>query len=516
MKFTPKAIFTRLCLLMAHFLMIGFLTQCKSQQKSSSDTLIIGIENEIKNLDLRFASDANSTHVSKLVFQSLVSIGEDLRPVSDLAESFSVQDEKIFTFKIPQGIRFHDGTPLTSKDVLYNFRQASGPKSKIKSSFDDVERFEAPDNMTFVIRLKKPRPSFLTGEVSSIRIFPEHLGESPTVAEHPVGSGPYRFVRRKHRDLIFERFEHYKSFENLTHSTLPRYKHLIVRSIEDPTTRYLSLVGGDIDILINSLAARRVQEALSRDNLQVIRSPGSSYQYIGLHQKNEKFKDPRVRKALTLAIHRKEIIEHKLKGYAQPANSVLSPQNYFANPKIEELEYNPTLAEKLLKEAGVKNLEIEIRSSSDRDMISILQIIQQQWKKIGVEAKLRSSEFASFFAEVQKGNFEAFSLRWTSVTDPDLLNRIFHSRETPPGRNRIHYKNTQVDSLLDKASSETDLKKRQNLYFEVQEILANDFPYISLWYPDNIAVASRRLKDIKLGPTGSWMGLLNSYKVDLP
>lgn len=485
---------------------------CSRVSKTPSDTLIIGIENEIANLDLRSSADANSSHIAKLVLQGLLKIGDDLRPELDLASQVTTTGDREFRFKIPANITFHDGTPLTAEDVLYNFRQASGPQSKVKSSFADVLSFAAPDAGTFIIKLNKPNPSFLASDVSAIKISPKHLGESPELGRHPVGSGPYKFVARHFRDLIFERFENYHSQDPHDLHKFPTFKKIIVRTVGDPTTRFFSIIGGDLDVLINALSPRRVTEAAQDEGIQTIRSPGSTYQYLGLNLKNEKLRDPRVREALSLAIDRQTIITHKLKGFATPANSVLSPQNIFTNRELPEMGYDPVRARKLLSEAGASHLSLEIRCSADRDAVSILQVIQEQWRQVGVETRLKSTEFSDFFSSVQKGEFEVFMLRWTAVTEPDLLNRIFHSRETPPGRNRVFYSNPVVDKLLDQAASEVRLPERQKLYRQIQTHIARDFPYISLWYPDNVAVATKALKDFRINPTGSWAHLFYAKK----
>jgi peptide/nickel transport system substrate-binding protein len=493
------------------------LAGCVQGDKTPADTLIIGVESEIKNMDVRFATDANAVHVSRLVTQSLIKLNNKLLAEGDLAQSFQISDGgKKYTFKIPAGLNFHDGSPLSSRDVLYSFEQAAGPHSKIAANFANVAHFSAPDPTTFVIELKKAQASFLLGEVPAICIVPARLGEDPDYGQHPVGSGPYKFVERRHRDLIFERFNGYRSYVDGHPMPLPYFRKVIVRAIEDPTTRFLSLLGGDIDLLFNALSPRRIQEAAQNPHLKILRGPGITYQYLGLNFDSPKFRDLRVRRALALAIDRESIIEHKLRGFARIATSVLSPVNYFYDKALEPLPYDPDQARRLLNEAGVKGLSFELKSSTDRDTLSILQVIQKQWADVGVKVTIRPYEFATFFADVQKGSFEAFSLRWTSVTEPDLLYKIFHSSETPPGRNRTHYKNAQVDRLLEAARIESDVEKRKALYARVQEILAHDIAYISLWYPDNVAVATRALKNFDLHPAGSWMNFLKARKDETP
>jgi peptide/nickel transport system substrate-binding protein len=365
-----------------------------------------------------------------------------------------------------------------------------------------------------VITLKSSNTAFLLSEVAAIRIFPKHLAELPSFSQNPIGSGPYKFISRKSRDLIFERFDGYSSYRSKLQLEPRHFKKIIVRSIEDPTTRFLSLIGGDIDILINALSPGRLIEAKKINHLKITNSPGSAYQYLAFNLRIEKFKHQQLRKALALAINRDEIIQYKLKGYARAATNLLPPQNPFYNSSIAQIPYDPDLAKKTLAIAGAEGIEIELKTSTDRDTLSILEIIMKGWQNIGAKVTLRSAEFATFFSQIREGNFEAFSLRWTAVIDPDLLYKIFHSSERPPGRNRIHYSNSKFDSLVSQARAEDSYAKRHSLYQEAQKIISEDLPYIPLWYPDNVAVYSSNIENFELGPTHTWRGLLAAYKRD--
>ena len=139
-------------------------------------------------------------------------------------------------------------------------------------------------------------------------------------------------------------------------------------------------------------------------------------------------------------------------------------------------------------------------------------VLQQQLREVGIALDIRTYEFATFFADIQKRNFEAYCLKWTSVSDPELINKVFHSKEIPPGKNRIYYNNHAVDELLEKAQTEVNLSKRRALYFKVEHKIEEDMPYISLWYLDNTAVAAKSLKDISLHTTGSWEPFLDAKK----
>lgn len=495
--------------------LMGLMTGCVQNQKIDNDTLVIGIESEVKNFDVRTSSDANSWHVANVFGQGLVTFNEELLPDPDLAESFQVKDAQVYTFQLPAQATFHDGTPLSCADVEYSFQQAaSGPN--MAKSFEDLSRFECLNPHTFVIALKAPRASFLLSDVERVRVFPKHLGQSEAFKQHPIASGPYRFLRREDRDLIFERFENYKSFRRGKVLAKPKYKRLIVRMVQDQTTRFLSLMGGDMDMLINALPFRKVIEAQDNPFLSVHTTPGSSYSYLGMNLLNKKFQDRRVRLALAKAIDRRKIIEHKFFGLAQIGTTALPPSSPYFHAGIAPIEYDPAGARRLLKEAGVGQLEIEVKISNDREIGSIMLILKKYWEEVGIQVTVKPFEFGTFFADIKRGNFEMYMLRWTALIEPDTLHYIFNSEEVPPGRNRVHYKNLQVDKLLKQARIEGNFEIRKQLYWKSLELIAFDLPYIPLWYPFNVAVGSRTLKNFKLQSSGEWTSLLFSTKEDLP
>ncbi|MEO5666674.1 MAG: ABC transporter substrate-binding protein [Bdellovibrionota bacterium] len=497
---------------MTGILLLTSFAACTGNKGSDAKTLIIGIESEVKNLDLRTTMDMNSAQVINLFSQSLLQINDKMLPEPELAMSFSDQDARIFEFILPQDALFHDGSPVTCDDVLASFKQASGETSRIKSAFEDVKLYSCPEPFKFRIELNNPKASFLAGDVTAVRILPKKLAES-TAEAAPIGSGPYKYVSRDTRDIVFERFDKFVSYKGGTRQTKPYFfDKIIVRTVQDPTTRWLSLTSGEIDVLINALSPQKVVEARTTPGLQVFEKPGNTFQYLGFNLRLPKFKDVRVREAVAHAIDRDSIIQHKLYGLASKANSVISPLNYYHNPNIKDYAYDPELSKKLLKEAKMENLEIEIKTSSDRDVTSIAMVIKEQLEKVGIKVSLKPYEFATFFADVQKGNFETFSLRWVAVTEPDIMHKIFHSSQVPPGRNRVYFSNKEVDSLVDAGARESDVVKRKALYDRAQEIVSEQLPYVPLWYPNNVAVASSRLKDYSLNPIGTWASLLEARK----
>jgi peptide/nickel transport system substrate-binding protein len=497
--------------LVVRLIVLGILClACDAELKNPANQLVIGIESEIKSLDIRSAVDANSYHVVTLLAQGLVEVNDHFLPECDLCERFEIKNGKEYIFYLPPEAKFHDGASLTSEDVKLTFEKTIAERTL--SGFSDVERYEAPSPQVFKVILKAPRASFLVSDLALIRIFPKKYLEDPGYGEHPIGSGPYMFEKKQNRDVVLRRFDGYLNNRPLNKRQNPTFERVIVRTIEDSITRYLSLMGGDIDVLLNALSARKIVESQKSNKIQVLRGPGTSYSYLGFNFRLKKFQDRRIRQALAMAIDRESILKHKLLGFSSLANSVVPEGNFFHSESIGQMPYNPEAAKKLLLEAGAKDLSVEIKTSSDRDVASVMLVIKNYWEQIGVKVKIHPAEFATFFSDVQKGNFEIFTLRWTGVVEPDQMYKSFHTKEIPPGKNRGYYSNAMLDPVLTDARFEMNLQKRKAYYERAQKIVAEDLPYISLFYPNNTVVASSRLSDVKIHGTGGWSKIIYAKK----
>jgi peptide/nickel transport system substrate-binding protein len=253
--------------------------------------------------------------------------------------------------------------------------------------------------------------------------------------------------------------------------------------------------------------------------LQTVRSPGTDYQYIGINLRDPFLKDVRVRQALAYAVDRDAIVSYLRRGLASPALGIIPPIAWAFEPDVFRFTHDPAKARQLLDEAGYRDpdgdgplprftLSLKVQSIE----YSRLQasVIQQNFREVGVELDIRLYEFATLYADVLKGNFQLYVLQWTGgyAADPDIIRRVFHSQQTPPsGFNRGYFSNPQVDRLIDRATVTENRAERQQLFSEVQKILAREVPYISLWNKTNYAVAQRTLTGIELRPAADFLFL---------
>jgi peptide/nickel transport system substrate-binding protein len=249
-----------------------------------------------------------------------------------------------------------------------------------------------------------------------------------------------------------------------------------------------------------------VEALRGNKDLDVLQAPGTNYQYVAFNLKDPLFADIRVRKAIAYAIDRRKIIDYLWRGQARPATGVIPPSNWSYTADVPTYSYDPQRARDLLRESGHENMAFTYRTATDDTGRLLATVLQQQFREVGIQMDIRSNEFATFYSDVVKGNFQMYSLRWIGGNnDPDILNFVFHSTMFPPnGANRGRYANPEVDRLIDLARRDVDTEKRKAAYQAIQRIVAEDLPYVSLFYVDNVAVFNKRIAGMKLYPAGEY------------
>ena len=486
---------------------------CGSPQTSAdSSTVNFLLDSAPTNLDPRIGADAYSEHVDGLIFSSLVGRDANMKVIPDLAQSWDMPDPLTYIFHLRRGVKFHDGRPLTSADVKFTLDSIlSGPiKTTKRQTFKLVTSIETPNDDTLVIHLSEPYASLLWNlSLPGIGIVPR--GSGAEMAQHPIGTGPFRFVSAAtDEEIVLERNENYFGLA-------PKIERLRMRIVPDVTVRALELRKGSADAAINSLTPDMVVTLAQERGLAAVQEPGSSMAYLAFNFEDPILAKREVRQALAYATDRATIIKYLLRGQARRAQSLLPPNHWAFDADVQQYDFDPAHAESLLDAVGYPRgadgvrLRLTLKTSTDEFVRLTSEAIADQWKRVGVDLELRPLEFATFYADVSRGSFQIYSLRWVGGNnDPDLFESVFSSKKMPPaGSNRGHYKNAELDSLLDQSRIEMDQVKRKKILARVQEIVATDEPYINLWYVDNVCVHRERLAGISLSPGGDY-DFLNS------
>ncbi|MCW5829392.1 MAG: ABC transporter substrate-binding protein [Deltaproteobacteria bacterium] len=470
--------------------------------RTNAGTLVVALEANPTNFDPRFARDIYSDNVNKLVYDGLFRVDRSGRPVPRLVAAYTAETPVSWHMLLRPGVRFHDGTPLTARDVARTFEIILDPDSvsPLRGTFDNIESIEVLGDYEFRFRLKQARASFLSD--LTIGIPPAHVAPD-TLKRTPVGTGPYRLAGYiPSEKVVLEAVEEGGNWPP------PAMRRVVMQVIPNETSRVLGLLHGSVDLAINNITPLYARH-LGDKGFQVVTGPGANYTYLAFNLRDPVLKDPRVRQAFAHAIDRDRLVHYRLRGMASVATGYLPGFHWAWRQPSVTYGFDPDRARSLLGEAGYPGgIEVEWKTSTNKEALRNIEVMQESLAAVGIRVKVKSYEWAALFDQIVRGDFQVFTLSWVAIADPDMMYSIFHSRETPDrgGKNRGYYSSPEVDRLLEDARTEIDPERRAGLYGEVQEITARDLPYVPLFWRDNIAVAQPGIRGVEPDPAASfWM-----------
>ena len=487
----------------------------------AADTVTVLWEAAPGDVDPRFALSAYSGKISRLVFSRLVSIdNEASEPRLDLAVSLERPDPTTYVFTLSPDATFHDGRPVTARDVVWTYESTLDPAvgSPFAGMFEAIGSVEARDPMTVVFRLREPFAPLLAN--LELGIVPEHLTrKTGRFAGPPVGSGPFRWASRDGDSSVT--LEAHAGW----HGDGPHVRRVAFRTLGDENSRVLALMGGSGDVLQNGVSPMLLPALRERPGLRVLTGPSVACSYLGFHLEDPALRDVRVRRAIAHAIDRQAIIDAKYRGGARLATGLLAPGHWAHEGDVASYAYSPARARALLDEAGfvdppgpTPRLRLTYKTTTNRFRRAIAFVIAHHLRQVGIEVEVLAYEWGTFFHDVRSGNFQLYSLQWPVVVEPDLYHWIFHSSSIPTpdnrgkGANRGRYRSPRADALLLAGRREMDRARRRAIYGELQRLLATDLPYVPLWHDDNIALLSDRLSGWRVLPNARFAALSDVQK----
>ena len=496
-------------------------------EPAHGDILVEGSIGDASNLIPLLASDSTSHEIAGLVFNGLIKYDKDVKVVGDLAESWEIsRDGLVITFHLRKGVRWHDGKPFTAHDVLYTYQVTVDPKTPTAYAGDflKVKKAEVLDDHTFRATYDRPfAPALMSW---SVGILPRHLLEGRDITtsplgRHPIGTGPYRFKEwvAGQKIVLVSNPDYFEG--------RPYIDGYILRIIPDTATMFLELRANGIDRMgLTPLQfTRQTENNLFRENYRKYRYLSFAYTYMGYNLKNPLFADKRVRQALAHAVNREEIIDGVLLGLGKPATGPYKPGTWAHNPNVRTYSHDPEKAKALLAEAGWrrtdggflekdgKPFEFEIITNQGNEIrAKCAEIIQRRLAEIGIRVKIRVIEWAAFVNDfINKRKFDATILGWTIPMEPDLYD-VWHSSKTGPQElNFVSFRNDEVDALIVRARETFDQPLRKQCYDRIQEILAEEQPYLFLYVPDALPIIHARFRGVEVAPLGIGWNFIRWY-----
>ena len=474
-------------------------------------TLHLATSSNPSRLNPILATDSASSDIASHIFNGLVKYDKDLKTIiGDLAQKYYFEDDKTLVFDLRKDVKWQDGEEFTSKDVFFTYKVLTSNKisSPYSSGFRFVEDVEIIDKYKLKVHYKDPY--FKAVETWMMGIIPEHILKdeenlmNSKFNTNPIGTGPYKLFQLEHsKNIILKAYDDY--FEGR-----PKIDEISYHVIADPMTRFLMLKSGQLDVgSIESMQYERQLTPEFFDMFDIYEKISLSYTYLGLNLRRQKFKDERVREAISLAIDRDEIVKILFFGHAEVCNGPFHPSSIAFNKNVSSPKQNIQKAKELLKEAGYDESNpfvFEITTSNSSSIRPYAaQILQHQLKKAGVVVKLRVMEWQAFLNMVVfPKKFDSVLLGWSLSPAPDPYMFWHSDNDTKSGFNLVGYNKKSMDQMIENSQNIIDKQELSKIWKNMFKIIVEDNPYLFLYIPNSITVINKNIKNVENSPAGIW------------
>lgn len=476
-----------------------------------ASTLHLATSANPSRLNPLLATDSSSSEIAGFLFNGLVKYDKDSSTIiGDLAKEFYFENETTLIFKLYENVTWHDGEKFSANDVLFTYKTLISPQvvSPYSANFRFIKDVEVVDEFTVKVLYKQPY--FKALETWMMGILPQHVLKNEKnlmnskFNTEPIGTGAYKLHQLEHsKNIILVAFDDY--FKGRA-----KIDKISFHVIADPMTRFLMLKSSALDVGgIEPMQFERQLEPNFFDKFNIYEEISHSYTYLGFNLRREKFQNPKVREALSLAIDRQEIVNILFFKHAKVCTGPFLPKTKAFNPSVKAPMQNIQEAKKLLKEAGYDennpfSFEI-VTSNSSAVRPYAAQILQHQLKKAGVIVTLRVMEWQAFLNMVVFPNkFDSVLLGWglSSTPDPYLF---WHSdNDKQGGFNLVGYKNSKIDKMIEESQSIIDREKLSQLWQDMFKIIVEDNPYLFLYIPNSITTVNKDIKNVEPSLSGIW------------
>ena len=483
-------------------------------------TLIFGRGGDSVGLDPAHEKDGESFKVCENIYDRLVQYKDESTEIEPaLAESWeSSEDGLTWRFNLRKGVKFHDGTPFNAEAVLFSLNRQHDPNHpfhNVGGSYtywsytgltEIVEKIAAPDAYTVQIILKRPYAPF----IYTIAMTPFSI-VSPTALQkwkadfrnHPVGTGPFKFVRWDREDkVVLEANTDYWEGR-------PPLDRIILRSIPDNSVRLIELQNGSIHAM-EFPNPDDLPQIRADDRLRIIEQPGMNVGYLAMNLDKKPFDNLKVRLAVNHAINKHQIITQLYQGMGIPAKNPIPPTMWSYDDSIEEYTYDPAKAKALLTEAGYPDgfettlWALPVPRPYIPDGSALAAAIQSDLRRVGIKAKIVTFDWGTYLEKTKNGEHDTAMLGWSAdLGDPD--NFFYHllSKEAAkkPAGNIAFYRSDEMQEVLVEAQSTTNQAKRIELYKRAQGLFHRDSPWVPLAHAKQILIINKQIQNLKLHPT---------------
>lgn len=475
------------------------------QNARPRNELVVLVEAPIGEIDPGRAITAYGLKISRLTHEPLVSLDTaDGRPRMELLERIENPEPLTFVLHLRPGVRFSDGSPLQAADVAWTIEDQRRHFGPFAEKWKNLKVLQILDDLSLKLEFSEVRPTLLTDLDIGVIRRPRDSGDRAR-----LGAGPFVPVSHTPERLVLQRNPFY-------YKGTPFVSTVVFQTVEEENIRALLMIAGHADVAQNNISPLMLPALM---HLPRQSGPSWTLTYVGFNLAVPQLADPRVRRALAMAVDRKALIDARFRGAAQPADSIMPPQHHAHAAGLPMIPFDPQSAGRLLDEAGYPanpatgiRFSLEYKTSSNPFRVAIARVIAASWRRIGIDARVRPLEWGVFFADVKQRRFQVLGLQMPEIGVPDILYDFFHSSSIPSprrpdGANRWGYASAEVDAWLDLTRITMDPAERARLFARIQEKLASDLPIFPLWFEENWVFLSTRIREYKLLPNARFSSL---------
>jgi len=453
------------------------------------------------NLDPRFATDASSERINRLLYARLTKLDGSGLPLPAMTDWQKLAPQH-YRFTLRKNLKtYTNGAEPSVDDIVASYRYVLddsnlSPHRKAISLIESVTKI---DEQTVDFKLKYADPLFPA--YLSLAILPANLiKDGHDFKKQPVGSGNFQFIEKQG--------QHHLLLKRRSDKQLLRFIE-----VKDPTVRVLKLLNNEADLIQNNVSPEISDYLRKKSFIHSENKPGSNFTYIGFNLQDKVTGNHLIRQAIACAVNRQDIIDHVFYQNARLAESILPASHWAGNKDLPRLCFDQNKARKLLQKAGYDSahpLTISYKTSSDPFRIKLATVLQSQLKQVGIHLKISSYDWGTFFGDIKSGNFQMYSLSWVGIKTPDIFAYVFDSQSLPPsGANRGRYRSEKVDNLLSKVKQSSTLSEQKALFQALQQQVHDDLPYIPLWYENQQSFMNERISGYHVSSDGNFDALNN-------
>lgn len=451
---------------------------------------------------------ANDKFIMNQLYETLIDVDSSGKYIPGLAESWEVKEGKTIVLKLKKNVKFHDGTEFNAAAVKFLLERALNPETKagFRTEIADIQSIQAVDSHTVQLNLKSPSSAILgaLSNYAGYMVSPAAIQKyGKDIVRNPVGTGPFKFkeaVEGDHITLVKNENYHVMGTDG---KPLPYLDGVEVKIIPDDSVKLVNLKSGSLD-LIDSIQTMNIQSLSQSKDFVVAPTSASRVFKMILNVTKEPLSKKEVRQAIAYAMDREEFVKVVANGYGVVEPFITMKSQWFYSP-VSKYSHNAQKAKELLTQAGYPNgLKVKLSFTSREPDKTIIQLVQSQLKKVGIEGEIETYDRLAFNAKWTKREGE-IGLNFAPVPKPDpyLQYEIFFGSQA--NNNFTGYTSKQFDELLAKSKETYDVEKRKELYKELQQLLLEDSPEVFLFHLPLFQAHVKKLQGFRADPEGGWI-----------